>query len=250
MCQYQCLNFPLEEDRIRSNMLSCLLEGNFYANSRRTIEPRPYAKIDGKSKCGHIGRRARRYQTSYRLRVLPSHTQEEIAEAVGCQKSTVNEVICSITANLPESNKALANHLVRTRTGRPRSRLSRAVGSLTPADRRFKDAPALKAHPAYGIPHGPDLGWRGVVGVFRRGARRTVLVLGERLAQLRVFIAPVGVALVEDLRQAAPTRVTCKNGLLFRCSRPFFCFDLLEETDCGDIAPELVLRAFRLKVSR
>lgn len=123
------------------------------------------------------------------------------------------------------------------------------MGSLTPAGRRFKDAPALESHTKCGIPHGPDLGWQRVVGVFRRGARCPPLLFGEQLAQLRVFLAPVGVVLVEDLRQATPTRVTCKDGLLFRCSRPSFCFDLLEEMDCGDVASELVLRAFRLKVS-
>lgn len=42
---------------------------------------------------------------------MACHTQEEIAELVGCAKSQVNEV-CSESAELPESNKPAASHLV------------------------------------------------------------------------------------------------------------------------------------------
>lgn len=41
---------------------------------------------------------------------LACHTQEEIAETVGCAKTQVNEV-CSELANLPEGNKPAASHL-------------------------------------------------------------------------------------------------------------------------------------------
>ena len=45
------------------------------------------------------------------ISVIQSHTQEEIAETVGVHKDTVSE-ICRKMADLPESDKPYANHLI------------------------------------------------------------------------------------------------------------------------------------------
>ncbi len=70
-----------------------------------------------------------------------------------------------------------------------------------------------------------------------------VLFFGQEFGELLALGPPFPVISIEDLRDAAPACILCKDGLFFGCGEAAFFLDLLQKLDGRDIVSRLSLLA-------
>lgn len=80
---------------------------------------------------------------------------------------------------------------------------------------------------------------RRIVGVLRGTPSGLVLVLAEQRSQFFEFCSPFRVAMVERLRNAAPSDIADEYSLLFACRGPVFNAQPSQKTERRDIVPVL-----------
>ena len=115
--------------------------------------------------------------------------------------------------------------------GQEPEEVSRAASGL-------QDVAALESHVRKRSVHGFDHDGGCVVGVECRRARRFVLVFGEQPAKLGLLLLPGGVALVEHLRQRAPSGVSRKRLLLGGRGLPSLGFEVAQHAQGFEVGVE------------
>jgi hypothetical protein len=70
-----------------------------------------------------------------------------------------------------------------------------------------------------------------------------VLFVGQKFIEPFGVLLPFPVITIEYLRDAAPARISGKDGLFFGCGKAAFFFDLLQKLDGGDVVSRLGLLA-------
>ena len=84
---------------------------------------------------------------------------------------------------------------------------------MADAARRFQNPPRFKAKPLKRGIHRANDSRGGVVRVQRRGAGGFEFRFREQFFQTLTFHNPIAIAVIEDLRQAAPADVAHPNGV-------------------------------------
>ena len=107
----------------------------------------------------------------------------------------------------------------------------------------LQDVAGLEAHALNGPVHGLDDGGGGVVGVEGGALCGPVLLVGQQLLELGVFLGPLRLVVPKGVGQTAPADVTGHDLLLLRGGGAPVPLDLLQEPDGGDVGPELGLGA-------
>ena len=77
------------------------------------------------------------------------------------------------------------------------------------------------------------------MGVRCAGPGGIVFFLGQEFGKPLAVLLPFSFISIEDLRDAAPAGIFCKDGLFFGCGEAAFFLDLLQELDGGDIVSRL-----------
>jgi hypothetical protein len=81
------------------------------------------------------------------------------------------------------------------------------------------------------------------VGVRSAGPGGIVFFLGQELGKPFALLLPFPFVSIEDLRDATPAGIFCKDGLFFGCGKAAFFLDLLQKLDGCDIVSRLGLLA-------
>ncbi len=100
-----------------------------------------------------------------------------------------------------------------------RHALRQQAEEVADAAGRFQNIAGLKAEIFHGLIDSPDYRRAGVVGVQGGGPRGFIFPVGQGVFEFGVFLLPVGVVLVERLRQAAPADVPGEGFLFLRRRR-------------------------------
>jgi len=84
------------------------------------------------------------------------------------------------------------------------------------------------------------------VGVRCAGPGGIVFFLGQEFGKPFAVLPPFPFISIEDLRDATPAGIFCKDGLFFRCGETAFFLDLLKKFNGSDVVSRLgLLAAFR-----
>ena len=81
------------------------------------------------------------------------------------------------------------------------------------------------------------------MGVWSAGPGGIVFFLGQEFGEPLALLLPFPFIPVEDLWDATPAGIFCKDGLFFGCGEAAFFLDLLQKLDGGDIVSRLGLLA-------
>ena len=106
----------------------------------------------------------------------------------------------------------------------------------------------FKAHSVQRIIDGMDNGGAGVVGVQRRCSGRGIFLRRKRNIQLLKLIRPVGLILIERIRQTAPADVFCEHCLFFRRCLSAVKLQFLQKIDRVHVCTEFRFCAADAKV--
>ena len=97
----------------------------------------------------------------------------------------------------------------------------------------------FKAHSVQRFIDGMDNGGAGVVGVQRRCSGRGIFLRRKRNIQLLKLIRPVGLILIERIRQTAPADIFCEHGLFLRRCLSAVKLQFLQKIDRVHVCAEL-----------
>jgi hypothetical protein len=81
------------------------------------------------------------------------------------------------------------------------------------------------------------------VGVRGTGPGGIVFFFGQKFGKPFAVLLPFPFISIEDLRDATPAGIFCKDGLFFGCGEAAFFLDLLQKLDGGDVVSRLGLLA-------
>ena len=77
---------------------------------------------------------------------------------------------------------------------------------------------------------------------------RHIFIIGQKLFQLCIFIAPILIVGIECLRYCSPACVARKYSLFDRCGSSVFGFDIVQSTDCFNISGKSRLWSFHTEI--
>ena len=164
--------------------------------------------------------------------VLPegdiAHSQIVKVPLIGCFKAVHGDVrfLVELSGNAP--GEAVQLHAVQLGPGQG---FRQEAEEVADAHGGLQHRPRLKLHVLHRLIHGLDNGGAGVVGVEHRTAGGIVLLGGQQLFQLGVFLGPLRVVRVERLGNTAPAHVAGQNLLLLGCGKTALPLDLLQGAD-------------------